>query len=203
MIKIVGLVGEPETGKDTIADFAIEDFGARRIAFADPIRECALAIDPIVAIQGTADPSQIVVMRVSDVVSSVGWREAKQMPEVRRLLQRIGTEMGREIIHDDLWINLGFRRMLSYYNGSGQELDKFIFTDVRFPNEADKLREMAESMNGSFTLIRIARPGFGVVNNHASENSYDEIGTHTVLNNDGDLSDLRANASIVLEWAFA
>lgn len=199
MIYVVGLVGETESGKDSIADFAIEDFGARRIALADPIRECALAIDPIVAIQATGNPDQIRVARLSDVVSELGWREAKKIPEVRRLLQRIGTEMGREIIDDDLWIVMGLRRMMAYYNGSGGELNRFIFTDVRFPNESVKIREFVEANDGVLDLVRVKRPGYGPVNDHDSENSYDKIEPIAAhIDNKGDLNDLRKITGIVL-----
>lgn len=196
MIKIVGLIGEPECGKDTIADFAIEKLGARRIAFADPIRECALAIDPIVTItvnqDGATPPESINVYRLSDVVSQLGWREAKKIPEIRRLLQRIGTEMGREVILDDIWIQLGFRRLMAYHNGSGGELDRFVFTDVRFENEAEGIAKFAEQVGGKFTLIRVRRPGYGVVNDHASESSYDKISANNTIVNDGSLEDLQA-----------
>lgn len=203
MIEIIGLVGEPESGKDSIADYAIEDFGARRIAFADPIRECALAIDSPAVVQATGDPDQLRILRVSDVVSQLGWREAKQIPEVRRLLQRIGTEMGRQIIDDNLWINLGLRRLVAYHQGSGGELERFVITDVRFQNEADKLFEFAGKVQGQARLIRVTRPGYGPVNDHDSENSYNKIAPiGACIHNDGDLDDLRNTTSTVLTQVF-
>ena len=203
MIQIVGLVGETESGKDSIADFAIEDFGARRIAFADPIRECALAIDPVVTVQATDDPDQLRVLRLSDAVSQVGWREAKKIPEVRRILQRIGTEMGRKIIEDSLWINLGIRRLVAFYQGSEGEIERFVITDVRFQNEADKIFEFAAKVQGKAALVRVSRPGYGPVNDHESENSYNSVGPISArINNDGDLDDLRFATKSVLDKVF-
>lgn len=209
MIRIVGLVGETESGKDTIADLAIAQFGARRIAFADPIRNCALAIDPIVPVvvrEEGDDEEKVQLVRVSDVVSKMGWREAKQLPEVRRLLQRIGTEMGREIIHPDIWINLGFRLLTAYYSGSNGEIENYVITDVRFQNEADKILEFIQALDieAEAFLVRVKRPGYGAVNDHASENSYDAIGPiHTTIDNDGSLEDLKDKVYDVLGKVFA
>lgn len=207
MITIVGLVGETETGKDSIADIAIQEFGARRIAFADPIRNCALAIDPIIPIvlvddEGNAE-DKVQLVRLSDVVTRIGWREAKKLPEVRRLLQRIGTEMGREIIHEDLWINLGLKLLVAYNNGSGGELERFVITDVRFQNEADKIREFADLINGQAHFVRVTRPGHGVVNDHDSESSYDQIEpVNFGIDNDGSLEELSVKTRSVLEGLF-
>lgn len=203
MIQIVGLIGEPGVGKDAIADFAVEDFGARRIAFADPIREIALAIDSVVGVSPVeGHPEQLMIHRMTDVVRDVGWTAAKQIPEVRRTLQRIGTEAGRQIINEDLWVSLGFRRLLAYYNGSGQELELFVFTDVRFINEATKIRTFAQELGGEARMVRVKRPGHGSVNNHASESSYDDIPHEAEVTNDGDLDDLRRSTAGIFNNIF-
>ena len=36
---ILGLAGPRGGGKDTLADYLVEDYSFKRIAFADPIRE--------------------------------------------------------------------------------------------------------------------------------------------------------------------
>lgn len=199
MITMIGLIGEPSTGKDTIADFAIEDHDFRRIGFADKIYSCALAIDPIVATNRFSDTA-LAYKRVSDIVTEIGWRQAKDdIPEVRRLLQRIGTEMGRETIDDNIWISLAFKRLVAYHQGSGGELERFIFTDVRFPNEADAMTAFAEQVGGQAHFVRVARPGYGVVNNHASESAYEAIPYGFKIINDGTLDDLRADVETVID----
>jgi hypothetical protein len=205
---MVGLIGEPSTGKDTIADFAIEDHGFRRIGFADKIYECYLALDPIVTVNvtksGDSDVYDVRTMRVSDVVSEMGWRRAKdEVAEIRRGLQRFGTEVGRDLIDPALWTSLAFKRMMAYYNGSGGELENFIFTDVRFPNEQEGMIGMADAIGGKAVFIRVERPGFTVVNGHASEMAYNQMPFNYKIINDNDLVSLRADVADVLSEVIA
>lgn len=61
----------------------------------------------------------------------------------RKLLQLVGTEGGRKIIHPNVWINA----TLSSYDST----KNWIITDVRFANEADAIR------NAGGVVIRIDR----------------------------------------------
>ena len=67
------------------------------------------------------------------------------------------------------------------------EKSNWIITDVRFPNEADKILSL------SGTLIRLERPGTDSGSTHESETALDNYTkfTHTIINDGGikDLSD--------------
>jgi dephospho-CoA kinase len=120
---IIGLVGAAGVGKDTVADYLVKHHGFKRYAFADAVRDFALAIDPIIE-TGEA------VVRLSDLVEHFGWDHSKRAyPEVRRLLQRIGTEGGRQIAGDDVWVNI----VDDKWNDDG--CPPAVITDCRFPNE--------------------------------------------------------------------
>lgn len=69
--------------------------------------------------------------------------------EVRRLLQVIGTEIGRRMITDDLWIQLGLSRVDTALEA---EIWPMVITDVRFDNEALAAREVGAP------VVRINRP---------------------------------------------
>lgn len=62
----------------------------------------------------------------------------------RKLLQLVGTEAGRNIVHPNIWINATF----STY----EESDNWIITDVRFPNEALHIKKKGG------IVIRLDRP---------------------------------------------
>ena len=76
----------------------------------------------------------------------------------RLMLQLLGTEAGRQIIHPNIWVNALFA---DYYEGevlakaSGFNLEtdpsNWIITDVRFPNEAQVIKDRGG------ILIRIYR----------------------------------------------
>jgi hypothetical protein len=171
MAEIIGLVGYAGSGKDEAAKHMP---GWNRISFADGVREVALAIDPLVNV--ICDIDTETACRLSELVQSKGWDGAKKHPEVRRLLQRIGTEAGREMFGEDVWVDRAFRKLNQAYLGDGMPC---VFTDVRFQNEADAIAHRGGK------LIRIHRPGVGPVNNHISDQGIDSIACHGEVWNDG------------------
>lgn len=63
----------------------------------------------------------------------------EKTPNVRYMLQKYGTEKGRQFYHPDMWIRaaeLWMETKINRYKESDRR-SIFIFTDVRFPNEAD------------------------------------------------------------------
>jgi hypothetical protein len=86
---------------------------------------------------------------------------------VRRLLQVFGTEVGRKLIADDIWVT----STLSQLDPDG----KYVITDCRFPNEAAAIKELGG------TMIRIIRHGYQPVNAHVSETSLDDYPFDYVL----------------------
>lgn len=173
MRSVIGLMGWAQSGKDSAAA-GLDDRFWKRVSFADGLREFALAVDPIIN-------SGWLHWRLSDAVKDRGWEGAKQEPEVRRLLQAIGTEAGRNIIGEDVWTNIGAEKALdAMEDGYG-----VVFTDCRFANEVDLVRELGGS------LVRITRPGVGPVNGHISETALDGIEPDFTIVNDGTPEELQ------------
>lgn len=166
----IGLIGYAGTGKDWLAQQLIaagDDPPFTRVSFADKVRELALRVDPILAYGDSEIEGGPI--RLSDHVQAVGWEEAKKDPEVRRLLQEIGTGV-RDLVGEDVWVN------------AADVIDRahegpVVVTDVRFPNEA----RLIERLGG--VLVRVIRPGVGPVNGHRSERALDGWAVDlTVLN---------------------
>lgn len=177
MINVIGLCGYATAGKDEAAR-GLEPFGFQRVSFADPVRAAALAIDPIVAYN--VDHIPVSPVRLSDLVLAYGWEATKRNPEARRALQKLGTEGGREIHGPDCWTRIGgstAREILAAGN-------RVAFTDCRFPNEVDLVRELGGIM------VRVDRPGVGPVNSHVSDNL--EIRHDALVVNDGTVEQLHA-----------
>lgn len=178
--RVVGLVGFARTGKDSVADYLVEQHGFKRISSADFLRDLAYAINPLVV-----DPSGMLwgdLVRLADLVDRIGWDRAKvENSEVRRLLQAIGTEGCRNLFGADCWIDLTVKAIKAE---PGQD---FVVTDVRFPNEAAAVRTVL----GGQTW-RIARPGVGPLNDHPSEMQVLATPADQLLVNDADLESLYA-----------
>jgi len=150
---LIGLCGYAACGKDTAAQVLIEEFSFQRVAFAEPIKHALLALDPFVP--GTEPGS---FLRLSELSETLDWTKIKEYPEVRRLMQILGTEVGRNLFDPDIWVKLAESKLASTLS-----VGNTVVTDVRFPNEARLIKR-----HGG-TLVRLVRPGLGPVNEHLSD----------------------------------
>jgi hypothetical protein len=165
---IVGLAGYATAGKDSAADALVERAGFVKIAFADSLRACAVALDPIVGhqvVEEEYEPGRfgpvVTPIRYTEAIDRHGYIEAKaRYPELRRTLQRLGTEVGREIIGPDVWVDATFNLL-------GESGDVAI-ADMRFPNEAKAVKARGG------IAVRVDRPGVGPANDHPSEMALDD-----------------------------
>jgi hypothetical protein len=180
--RIIAFCGVARSGKDTAAQALTAD-GWHRVAFADGVREALLALNPLVVWR--AGDKEVMAERGykhhTDVaqISEWGsdWEYAKRILDIRALLQRMGTEAGRDIHGDDCWIRLAERKVAAAPGN-------VVITDCRFANEADAIR----SWGG--LVVRIERDGVTACNEHASERL--DFEPDAVLRNDGTIDELHA-----------
>ena len=171
----IGLLGYAGSGKDTVAEYLVRH-GFARIAFADPVRDVLLSINPLVTTDG---------LRLRDLVAAQGWDTAKrQFPEVRELLQGLGAG-ARTALDESVWLDHALRRIDALRG-------PVVVTDVRFYNEAHALRKRG------FTLVWVRRPGVGPANSHASETGIPVERADVVLNNDRGIPELHAAVDALL-----
>jgi hypothetical protein len=102
----------------------------------------------------------------------------------RTFLQRLGTEALRDGLHTQVWVNALF--------ADEQSDSNWIITDVRFPNEADAIRE-----KGGF-LLRIERPG-SAPGTHPSETALDGYSFDYTLHNGSSLYNLEIDLQTLYE----
>jgi hypothetical protein len=88
----------------------------------------------------------------------------------------MGTDVGRRLFGDNIWVDLAMRSIPA---GA-----KVVFSDCRFPNEADAVKAAGGE------VWRLTRPGFGPVNDHVSETALDGYPHDHLLLNDGAVEDL-------------
>lgn len=157
MLPDIALFGFAGSGKDTVADRLVSEHGYKRISFADPLKDMALTVDPIVGQFCDEYGHDIEATRLSEVISEHGWDEAKRrFPEVRRFLQHLGQ--AQRAIDEDYWLNIAREAI------DGADLDTpIVVTDVRYENEYKALARR------QFLMVRVTRPGVGPANDHISE----------------------------------
>lgn len=174
---IIGLTGYARVGKDTVAGYFIHN-GYTKAAFADPMREALLKLNPIVTIGGQ-------YTHLGDVVTRMGWEAVKQLsPELRPLMQRMGTEVGREMFGENFWVDLAMKNVAQYPD--------VVFSDVRFKNEADAIVEAGG------VVIRVVRDGVIPANGHISESDMDDYPVDYVIGNHGLPHELYAKVNVLL-----
>lgn len=164
-ITLIGISGRARSGKDTVADIIAHRAGGYKYGFANPIKQMLLALG---------------------IDMSLGYWEAHKetvIPEFnaspRRLMQTLGTEWGRKIIHPDLWLILAERKLKA-------EIGVMVVPDVRFENEATWVREQGG------VIIHVRRDNAPFVEKHSSEHGImvDHVKDY-LLSNDGTLGELK------------
>lgn len=163
---LIGLHGLSRSGKDTAADYLVEHCGFVKVAFAGPLKKAA---------------AEMLGLPLVDMYE--GDRE-KKLPlygvSIRQVLQLMGTEFAREMLHKDFWV-LRMKQELENLEKKGQ--GKVVITDVRFDNEAIFVRK-----HGG-TVVVIDRPGLKRMS-HASEAGIQQDVEDVVVKNGGSLREL-------------
>jgi len=142
---IIALTGPKGVGKTSIArEIESRDWMDRCIlSFADPLRRMIAQIIPMSLM---TDPKEKEV--------PLDWMGGKSP---RQLLQSLGTDWGRDMVSETIWID-AMRRMIS-----DQSFDVIIIDDCRFENEAQMVRDMGG------IVIGLEREGIAYTGEHQSE----------------------------------
>lgn len=127
---IVGLVGFAGSGKGTVADVLVDKHRFTKLSFADGVKDCVATLFgwPRHLLEGDTEPSRAFREKRDDFWS------AKLDIEVtpRWALQTMGTEAGRNVFHEKIWIYSVEKRLTEHKN--------VVIPDVRFPNEIDFIK---------------------------------------------------------------
>lgn len=206
MRKVIGLLGFAGSGKGTVADILVDQYGYTKISIADSVKDVASVLFgwPRDLLEG-------------DTKESREFRETKDLFWTRKLgydftprmaLQKIGTEAGREVFHPDLWI-FTLEKKLEYSN-------RIVIADTRFPNEIQFLK------NKGAQIVTVTRGNYPewyawAVKQNRRELCYDHmqqyypdvhisewarLGTKEdyIIPNEGDLKDLEREVKLFLQW---
>jgi hypothetical protein len=183
---IVAMAGFKGSGKDTAAKVLIDEYGFIKIAFADALREALLVLDPIVG--HLEYDGEMHEARLGYVVENNGWDYAKNtIPEVRRLMQVFGTEVGRMLFGENVWVDIITKR----FPDIASDKTRYVLTDCRFDNEVDFVR------NNGGLVTWIERPGLSS-DGHASESGSIKDLASVVLHNDETIEELHEDIRLMM-----
>jgi nucleoside 2-deoxyribosyltransferase len=176
---LIGFTGYARSGKDSASQMLVERFGFQKLAFADGVRVLAAAIDPYVDCGRDTHFTEgnSPFARYTELLRARGYEQAKACPDVRRLLQRIGTEAARAVFGDNVWVRLLSDKLceMNALGPDGAGRTNVAISDVRYQNEA----EFIQRYGG--IVVRIVRPGYGGNDTHTSEASIVDIDVDATL----------------------
>jgi len=199
---IVCMSGKAGSGKDTVADYLVSKHRFQRMAFADPLRDIVqlvFVLDhdsvwdrnlrelPLKNFPNLTDKKVVEFIEYYRDFFKVSYEQTlaamtdDQFWTVRKLLQYIGTEMFRNLIHRDTWVMNFSQRIEPGVN--------YVLTDVRFPNEMDWVRK---KFGGRILFVDVTREGCDGkavgLENHESEKY--KLPSDITIENNGTLEEL-------------
>ena len=208
---IIGICGLIGAGKDTAADYLVNDHEFRRESFANTLKD---AVAQVFGWDRTLLEGRTKEARSWREEVDVWWAQRLNMPNLtpRLMLQLWGTEVCRKGFHDDIWI-------ASLENKLRRSRDDIVISDCRFPNEIRAIKQQNglvirvvrgpepdwynaavsanQGPNGNSTWS-ISRQRLQKLGIHASETSW--IGTNfdAVIDNNGTLDHLYSQLNDLL-----
>jgi hypothetical protein len=199
---LLGLAGQARSGKDTVASMVedilkeeVPDLDVHRDAFANRLKVSAahalgFKFDTIDEYRDWSDRIKSnaviqVVLPESPYRPVEGPVDIIQEISGREYLQFYGTEAHREVFDKDFWV----WSLLE----DPPECDLLIVTDVRFPNEAEAIREMGGE------VWEVYRTETATVPVHASEEPLPASLIDCEITNDGTLEELKEQVKELLD----
>jgi hypothetical protein len=181
MNNLISITGLKRSGKDTIAEYIINNYGYVRYSFADPIKRGLIEMFGFSHEQMWGDEKDKETIDPRWNVSP------------RKMLQIIGTELFQYDIHKymnedefnvgrNIWV-LKFKYWYLKERETNPNL-KIIIPDLRFIHEEKILKEL------NATIVKVIRTNTNNSDAHASEVEQDSIKPDIIINNDSSLDDL-------------
>lgn len=133
---IIGICGLIGSGKGTASDMLVEKFGFEKVSFADSLKDCVAAVFGWHRhlLEGDTKESR----EFREMVDPFWTEKMGQEITPRFILQKVGTEAMREVIHDSIWIHSLEKKL--------RKDRDYVIPDVRFPNEIAFVRRMHGSI---------------------------------------------------------
>lgn len=202
-LTVIGLAGRAGAGKDSCADILVARYQFVRLAFADALRleiQDGFWVDPAlfgVDMKEVCTPA-LAIGRCNDAqfikrMVALGINPAEPR-SARQIMQWWGTEYRRH--QDEHYWARRLTQKIDQLCFEGH--NRFVVTDVRFPNEAHTIKQLG----GKLWLIR-RKQAECLAASHVSEQLIDSLRPDVVVRNDESLSVLNLSVSLALNQSLS
>lgn len=180
------MAGLKTSGKSTASKILVDEYGFRRVAFADRLKELVYEENPQIYMMGG-------FQRLQEMVDNHGWDKAKKYAEVRQTLQRVGVAH-RKLFGDDFWID----QLEQEYPDLWRANTRYVLDDARFENEGTWIKDFEGNRTADSrskvksvatywaapvgTLIWVDRPGVESDGHSSESNDLERMADYKIVN---------------------
>lgn len=187
---IIGLCGAQGAGKDTVGGILESKHGFVKLAFASAIKDILSALFswPRDMLEGLTKES-----REWRETPNEYWSNKLAIPDFspRRAMQIVGTDLFRNHLNQDIWINIIENKIMTLRESDPNV--NIVITDCRFANEFDMIRKFPEAR-----IIKIVKDTHVEIGaTHSSENDWTNVDCE-ILQNNGSIESLGLNLDAMI-----
>ena len=192
---IIGLCGTQGSGKDTVANILISEYGFVKLTFASTLKDVVAILFswPRDLLEGLTEESRLWRETVDDF-----WSEKLSISGFtpRKALQMIGTDLFRIHFNNDIWINIVENNIgVMLKNNPNTNI---VISDCRFANEFTLIKQFPDSH--IITILRENNSTNKIA--HSSETEWVNYNFDAILQNDNSIDDLKSNLKYLLSSKF-
>ena len=193
---IIGICGFESSGKDTVAEYLIKEYGFKRLSFASTIKD-------IVAIMFNWSRDKLEGLTKEDrewrEQIDPWWSTSLKMPYLspRYVLRYFGTDLFRAHFHPNIWVKIIENKLNKYNN--------IVISDCRFKNEINmilkyggKIIHIHRNMPKWFYKFRQGEDVDEIKQLHISETEWIRCHNDYELTNDGTIEELHNKLKYIM-----
>ena len=189
---IIGLCGAQGSGKDTVANILITEYGFVKLTFASTLKDVVAILFswPRDLLEGLTEESRLWRETVDDFWSA---KLSISGFTPRKALQMIGTDLFRLHFNNDIWISIVENKIGAMLKNNPNI--NIVISDCRFANEFSLIKQFPDSH-----IITILREKNYSINKlaHSSETEWVNYNFDAILQNDNSIDELKSNIKSLL-----
>jgi hypothetical protein len=189
---IIGILGNKNVGKDTVADYLVETEGFKKISIATNLKKC-------LSVMFNWDENNFSVenKEINDEIWDI---------TPRKMLQLLGTEFLRDYCKDIINCKINFNGKEDDFSYHIKKLfldnielfnkkENIVISDVRFPDEV----KFIKWLNGKIIKLEREDAIINQYNNHSSENHISQLEYDAKIENNYSKAHLFKTVNVFLE----
>ena len=188
---IIGICGFKSSGKDTIAEYLIKEYGFKKVSFASTLKD-------IISIMfgWSRDKLEGITKEDREWREKIDpwWSKTLKIPLLspRYVMQYFGTDLFRNHFHEDIWVKIVENKLHKYLE---EDIScNVVITDCRFNNEINMILQLGGK------IIQVHRNSSREVKCiHSSEIEWIRCHKDYDIENVGTIKELEEKVKYILE----